>query len=99
MNDAMDILIPSRLCEIKLRESTSLPGLITQRRDVANQCSYGMLTQTASISVQKGLDSSVDPVKEVVVQVACPVSHFAVAGYFGENQQSFKRRSANLAAL
>lgn len=25
-----------------------------------------------------------DPVREVVVQVACPVSHFAVAGYFGE---------------
>jgi len=56
----------------------------------ANQCSYGMLTQTASIPVQRGLDSSVDPVREVVVQVACPVSHFAVAGHFGGKTPLFR---------
>jgi hypothetical protein len=50
-----------------------------------------MLTPTALTPVQRGLDSSIDPVREVVVQVACPVSHLAVAGYFEETHYSVLR--------
>jgi hypothetical protein len=98
MNNGMDIPIPPGLCKIKLRESTPSTGLITIEGEVVSHdllpASVAMACslRTASVSVQRGPGFVCKTRSgEAVVQIVCPVSHFAVASYFEEAHYSVLR--------